>query len=143
MTNGNNKKKKQLGIPYGTAIGRLRKMIMFDLVKRLKKNFCYQCKKKINSIDEFSIEHKKPWIDNNVDLFWDLKNIAFSHLSCNVGAARSYMLTQKKHPNISSYINGCRCDECKALNSAREHKRRIYGKRKKILDNLGHPLRSS
>ena len=38
-----------------------------------------------------SIEHKIPWLDsdNPKELFFNLeKNIAFSHLSCNISAAR-------------------------------------------------------
>lgn len=44
-------------------------------------------------MDELSIEHKTPWLDSEDPkaLFFDLNNIAFSHLSCNVSAA--------KHPN--------------------------------------------
>ncbi|KKL25623.1 hypothetical protein LCGC14_2403400, partial [marine sediment metagenome] len=37
----------------------------------------------IDNIDDFTIEHKIPWLDNDSDLFWDLDNIAFSHNRCN------------------------------------------------------------
>jgi len=80
---GNENKAKFLGMPWGTAAGRLRKMIMFDLLKQFDKNFCYKCGNLIKDIDDLSIEHKKPWLYVDKNLFWDLDNIAFSHLKCN------------------------------------------------------------
>lgn len=86
----NDKKNEQLGMNCGTAFHRLRKAIMFDFIKKLKLDTCFQCGKKIESIKELSIEHKIPWLDseNPVDLFFDIENIAFSHLKCNTAAAR-------------------------------------------------------
>lgn len=80
---GNKKKEATLGMPYGTAIHRLRKSILFNLVSRLKEDICFKCKKRIDTINELSIEHKLPWENRSSDLFWDLNNIAFSHLRCN------------------------------------------------------------
>lgn len=77
------RKSKKLGMPFGTATGRLRKMILFKLLKKLNENFCFKCGKEI-LLEELSIEHKIPWENNSVDLFWDLDNIAFSHMKCNV-----------------------------------------------------------
>ena len=31
-------------------------------------------------IEDLSIEHKKPWLDEDPRLFWDMGNIAFSHI---------------------------------------------------------------
>ena len=56
---GNEKKSKQLGMPYGTASNRLRKSIMFAMMVDTGKDGCYQCGYKIEDIDNFSIEHKK------------------------------------------------------------------------------------
>jgi hypothetical protein len=84
----NDKKKQQLGMAIGTASARLRKMILFELVRRLKLDVCFRCGKLIETVGNLSIEHKEPWLDVSVDLFWDLENIAFSHLSCNVASAR-------------------------------------------------------
>jgi len=86
---GNKKKAEQLGMPYGTANGRLRKQILFHLLERHGENVCFQCGEKIECADVLSIEHKKPWLDESVDLFWDLDNIAFSHLKCNISVRRS------------------------------------------------------
>jgi hypothetical protein len=78
----------QLGMPRGTAANRLRKLVLFDVLKRHNENICYQCGEQIESADVLSIEHKKPWENVDVKLFWDLSNIAFSHLLCNIKAAR-------------------------------------------------------
>lgn len=80
------KKNDQLGMPFGTANARLKKNILFSLLVRLNDNVCFQCGKVIDTVEELSIEHKKPWLDSSPELFWDLNNIAFSHLSCNIRA---------------------------------------------------------
>ena len=77
------KKDKFLGMSYGTAFHRLRKSIMLMLIKKLNKNWCYRCGGEIITERELSIDHKKSWFNVSVELFWDLNNIAFSHLSCN------------------------------------------------------------
>ena len=79
----NKSKHKFLGMPYGTASNRLKKMIMFSLLKKLHKDKCFRCGKKIETIDELSIDHKKPWLYVSTELFWDLDNIANSHTKCN------------------------------------------------------------
>lgn len=79
------RKAAKLGMPFGTAMGRLRKLVLFDLLKRFDENFCFKCGEEISLVADLSIEHKKPWeSSNNIELFWDLENIAFSHLACNV-----------------------------------------------------------
>lgn len=86
----NKKKDLQLGQPYGTATGKLRKSILFSLLQEVNKDICFQCKEQITKVDNLSIEHKVPWLDSQdpIETFFDLKNIAFSHLSCNTSAAR-------------------------------------------------------
>lgn len=110
--NGNELKKSQLGVSHGAANNQLKKSIMFALVKKLKANKCYHCKLKISSIDEFSIEHKKPWLHDAKarELFFDLKNIAFSHFSCNIKAGRRAQSII--HGSVSRYRAGCRCQLC-------------------------------
>jgi hypothetical protein len=75
---------------YGTACNKLRKLILFTLVKETKRNICYQCKKEITSIDDFTIEHKIPWLDSlePKKLFFSIDNIGFSHYKCNIRVAR-------------------------------------------------------
>lgn len=79
----NKPKNDFLGMPLGTASNRLRKNILFQCVQRLGEDACFKCGDKIETVDDLSIEHKLPWLNISVELFWDLNNIAFSHLSCN------------------------------------------------------------
>jgi len=82
------KKSEQLGMPFGTACGRLDKQILFWLVKKTGQDTCYRCGKKIEHWKELSTEHKKNWQNVDPTLFWDLENIAFSHKRCNYSAGR-------------------------------------------------------
>lgn len=121
----NIKKSQQLGMPIGTASHKLRKSIMFDLLKQLNKNFCFQCGTEIESVNELSIEHKIPYLDsdNPKELFFDLDNIAFSHLSCNCSAGRK--ICGRTHGLYATYNNaGCRCDECTKANTFRKREQR-------------------
>jgi hypothetical protein len=85
MTNSNKVKDQALGMSHGTAGGKLRKNIMYKYVRKAGEHFCYKCGSEIESVDDLSIEHKEPWLyaDNPLEMFMDLDNIAFSHLSCN------------------------------------------------------------
>jgi hypothetical protein len=84
MGKENNKRKSDfLGIPHGTATNKLRKLIIFSLVQKTGEDRCFRCGKLIESVDQLSIEHKEPWEGRSIELFWDLNNIAFSHLKCN------------------------------------------------------------
>jgi hypothetical protein len=74
----------QLGMSHGAATGRLRKMILFKFAQRLKEDTCFKCAKTIETVEELSIEHKEPWENRSAELFWDLNNVAFSHLKCNM-----------------------------------------------------------
>lgn len=88
---GNKKKSEQLGMPHGTACGKLRKKILFDLLERLGQDRCYHCGQAIGGPDNLSIEHKIPWMDSDDPpaLFWDLDNVTFSHTRCNYGSRRN------------------------------------------------------
>ena len=63
----------------------------------MKLDSCFHCNKNIRNIENFSIEHKIPWLYSSDPrkLFFDLKNIGFSHLSCNIGARRLGKLPNK------------------------------------------------
>ena len=63
------KKNATLGMPHGTASGRLRKIILFDLLKRHKENTCFKCGTEIVDVDDLSIEHKLPWEGISAQLF--------------------------------------------------------------------------
>lgn len=72
----------QLGMPFSTAFYRLMRDIIFALAVETGKNLCFRCNQPMTR-DDFSIEHKKPWLHVSADLFWSLENIAFSHKRCN------------------------------------------------------------
>ena len=120
--NNKEKKKQQLGIDPGTVAHTLRKNLLFHFVKQTNNNICFQCNMEIKIIDDLSIEHKIPWLDseNPIELFFNLDNIAFSHLSCNIKAARQTRVV--KHPSFTAYKNGCRCNECKESNKLSKRK---------------------
>jgi len=115
MSNTDIKKKEQLGMAQGTARNKLVKLIMFDMARKLKLDTCFRCNKAIVKVNEFSIEHKIPWLDSEEpkELYFNLDNIAFSHHSCNVSNARP---RQSLHPSFNHYRKGCRCEGCKKCN---------------------------
>ena len=84
LIRANELKTKQLGINHSTASARLIKDILFKFLKEKDIN-CYHCNQQMTR-EDFSIEHKIPWLhaDNALELFFDLDNIGFSHLKCNV-----------------------------------------------------------
>ena len=128
---GNKKKSDQLGMSHGAAANRLRKSIMFALIMESGKNTCFQCHKKIENIDDLSVEHKVPWLDSEdpVKLYFDLDNIAFSHITCNYRAARKRNkgVSVVKHGTDTKYGYGCRCEPCRiAANKTRQRYRKLH-----------------
>lgn len=83
------KKQLQLGMNPSTASGRLVKDTLWRFIVQANQDNCYQCSGKMTR-DNFSIEHKVPWLDSEdpINLFFDQDNISFSHHSCNIKAAR-------------------------------------------------------
>lgn len=82
----------------------LLKIYCFLLLLKHGKNICFRCNKEINR-ETFSIEHKIAWLDssNPKELFFDLNNIAFSHVSCNAAASRGNRKYETKEE--ASYAN--------------------------------------
>jgi hypothetical protein len=98
-------------MPYGTAGHRLRKLIMFHLFMKLGDNICFKCGKHIEMISELSIEHIQSWQLNGPELFWDIDNIAFSHLKCNrqsVSKPGSGIARRKIGPEGTAWCSGCK-----------------------------------
>lgn len=124
MTQGNKNKQDQLGMSPGKANNILKKSVLFFLVKKLGLDTCFHCSKKIEDIQEFSLEHKTPWQDseNPTELFFSLDNISFSHLRCNIISIRR---KAGKHPSTRFYQKGCRCDGCKDCNAEAMYKYRL------------------
>ncbi len=85
----NDRKDELLGMDHGKASHQLRKMVLFKLVQMLNLASCFRCHKEIQFVQDLSIEHKDSWqsAENPKESFFDLSNIAFSHLRCNSGAA--------------------------------------------------------
>jgi hypothetical protein len=82
--------RKFLGMNQGSAQWKLRKSIMFHQAVRLNENICYRCGERIEKADEFSVDHKEPWLysENAIDSFFNLENVSFSHCRCNTKAKR-------------------------------------------------------
>ncbi len=120
MTKNEQKKRAELGMPLGTAMARLKKSILFSLLKELNKDICCRCGKRILTEKELSIDHIAPWQGAGVEKFWDLSNIGYAHLRCNSAAARRPTKGINKHPSLDAYKRGCRCAECKKLNTLKQ-----------------------
>jgi hypothetical protein len=128
-------RKEQLGLDYGTANNRLKKMLLYHLAQKLDMHWCFRCGAEIDTLRQFSVDHKIPWLHDEKakELFWDLDNIAFSHLSCNSRDSRgSQNQKGKKCPALNHYNRGCRCTPCRELKSKRD---KIYYNRKKFQDS--------
>ncbi len=126
----NAEKTRLLGMPFGTANNRLRKMLLFDLVtaspgrRRVSALKCYRCDEEIGSIEDFSIEHKESWMsaEDPVRAFFDLDNIAFSHISCNVGAAnreKTHCLNGHEYTDDNVWVQADGSRICKACGKDR------------------------
>lgn len=118
MSDSNRKNAEALGMPVGTALNRLRKMVLFDMARRLGEDVCYRCGKKIESENDFTLEHKESWSGKDPKVFWDLENIAFSHHLCNslgsdhsIGARERGLATaaktRKVGPEGTSWCTTC------------------------------------
>lgn len=83
MSKSNQRKSDILGMPFGTACNKLRRMVMFSLLVRYRENVCFKCGKLILKADDLSLEHEA-WQSAGASLFWDLDNITFSHVRCNL-----------------------------------------------------------
>jgi hypothetical protein len=81
----------KLGMHKSSAQRKLSKILLFEYVKKAGENICWQCGVEIIEFDEFSIEHKESWscAEDSKKAYFDVKNIAFSHLTCNVQKIRN------------------------------------------------------
>lgn len=109
------KKKNQLGESSSSAAAKLKKILLFSMVKELNRSNCFHCSFPITKVEDFTVEHKIPWLDskNPVELFFDLDNIAFSHFKCNSGAARKphkkyFSVKEKRDAKLKSRIKSGR-----------------------------------
>jgi hypothetical protein len=112
---GNQDKSAILGENFSTATSRLRKNVLFDLLVRHDENKCFRCGERITRPEELSMEHMEPW--RTPAQFWDVDNIAFSHLRCNVGAAvgsgsQKRETCDKGHSDFRVYGGQRHCHPC-------------------------------
>ncbi len=123
-------RQQQLGMNPSTASGRLVKDVLYKLVVQTGNNGCHRCGKQMTR-ETFSIEHKIPWLHSEtpVDLYFDLENISFSHLTCNIRAARPR--AKPLCGTNSSYASGCRCKECTQAMNEVSRKRYTPERRRK------------
>jgi len=128
------KKKKQHAESLGfNQMAHANRVLMKDLVfhyaQKLGLTNCYRCKKSLTR-EDFTIDHIESWRNkpDAKELFFDLTNIRFSHLSCNCGDTEQ-MYKPIKHGH-SGYTKGCRCDICTEGHRKRIAERRKLGKMK-------------
>lgn len=149
MTRGNATKARLLGMPYGTACNQLRKKILFRvLCGRILSRDCFRCGQPIESVEELSVEHKVPWQSaaDPVASFFDLDNIAFSHLRCDSWAPNGGKThCSNGHPLIEQniYRRSCgrrTCRECdrekwrrRSRNPAWREKRKVRRRKSNML----------
>lgn len=108
-----------------TASGRLVKDILWSLIVKTEQDTCCKCGEPMKR-EDFSIEHVEPWLDSDdpIGKFFDLNNISFSHLSCNVADKRTGTRVRAGCPSHTAYGSGCRCEPCKDM--WRQYKRDRY-----------------
>jgi hypothetical protein len=99
----------QLGMSHGAAVGRLRKHLLFHFLVRLNENYCFKCGEAIFKADDVSIEHKEPWENKSSELFWNIDNIAFSHITCN----RPHSYPGGGHNKVDVEAGMAWCSGCK------------------------------
>ncbi|CEX17661.1 Uncharacterised protein [Streptococcus pneumoniae] len=75
---------------YGKAGNILRKSIIFHLMHKCGMDTCHRCGEKIEQVDQMSIEHIEDWLrsESPVDYFFNMDNITFSHIDCNIRAEK-------------------------------------------------------
>ncbi len=119
------KKKEQLGMNPSTASHRLIKDILWSLIIKTQQDMCCKCNQPMTR-ETFSVEHLVPWLDSSdpVGLYFDLENISFSHLTCNISEARKPEAVCGTYSRYNKH--GCRCEPCK--DAASKHKAKYYTK---------------
>jgi hypothetical protein len=118
--------REQLGMPLGTATHKLRKMVILELLKQLKRSNCCRCKLPIQTAEEMSMDHIEPWRNLDVSKFWDVNNIGFSHKACNVPHVyRNGHPVRETSPQGFSWCSTCK--EHKPITEFSKNKRRANG----------------
>jgi hypothetical protein len=89
------------GMHQGSVQWKLYKQIMFHQSVRLNENICYRCGKRIDNMDECSVEHKEPWLGskNPIKLYFDSENLTWSHRKCN----KAHLKKEDTFKNLDNY----------------------------------------
>ena len=105
MNNTILRKKEQLEENISSATNKLLRNLIFNFIKETNKDLCYRCNEKILTLREMSIDHKINWLDsdNPKELFFNLDNIAFSHLGCNARHTRKTKYFSKEEREIAKF----------------------------------------
>jgi hypothetical protein len=77
---------------------------MFSLLEKHGENVCFKCGKLITKAEDLSLEHKRAWQNVGASLFWDLDNIAFSHIGCNLPTG----IVRREIVNGKLWCSSCR-----------------------------------
>lgn len=79
------KRKKLLGMPWGTANGKLYRKIIREYFRLVYDSLCYRCGNEVLDTDLFHIDHIESWLtaEDPRKHFFDLENIRISHADCN------------------------------------------------------------
>ena len=137
MSKDHAKKARLLGKSFGSSSGQLRKMLLFEFARRLGLLDCYRCGWYIALIEDLSIEHKEDWLGSAdpVKTFFDLDNIAFSHIKCNSGAvnrAKTHCPQGHEYTEEMREKDGSRnCRECRRKRQKRWYHSEEYRQKRK------------
>jgi hypothetical protein len=123
------KRRSLLGEDPGTASHKLKKRVMFKLAVEAGRAVCLRCKKPIESADEMSIDHIVAWLNSPdpITTFYDLNNVAFSHLSCNSSAAQRPATRDENYVSHGYHAykaRKCRCEVCREAAAAQRRRRK-------------------
>jgi len=138
------------GLSVGSAGHRLLRLILLDLIRQLAIDQCFRCGAPIENVRALSIDHQTSWrfATDPQKAFFDLDNIAFSHLSCNArfsdGGNRHPLALRCKygHPynaeNTSVDARGRRhCRACRCRTSKEYRQRNVALLRQRRQKKLG------
>lgn len=117
-----------LGMPASTASKRLKKTLFFNLLKKHSENICKVCALPIEKEEELTVEHILPWENRSKELFFDVTNIAYSHLKCNTPHKTRKGVISERRIDLPEGMSWCsRCEQFKSLNEFSRHSQ-IYNK---------------
>lgn len=101
------RRRDQLGMPYQTACGNLRKSLIFHMAQKLGEDNCFRCRLKIETEDEMTLDHKIEWENVDPKLFFDVTNVAFSHAKCNRPRINGAIKLRKIGPHDTAWCGTC------------------------------------